>query len=140
MIIGTVTSGLAITSPIAMGIIMTGAKVSIVTTISILPPDEAIDAFTAGSTATVMIFTMTDLIPTMAAAIAGGTEAGTMEDIVMMGGMATGTGMVIGMDIIDRNVGIIHSDNTRAILTISFSGENFVSLEKPCGRSLWNKE
>ena len=141
MIIRTVTNGLAITSPIAMKITMTGVKISIVnTTIIVLPPDGVISAFTAGSNAIITIFTMTGLIPTMAAAIAGGTEAGTMEDIVMMGGMAIGTGMVIGMDIIDRNVGIIHSDNTRAILTISFSSENFVSLEKLCGSSLWNKE
>ena len=122
--------GLAITSPIAMKITMTGAKISIVnTTIIVLPPDGVISAFTAGSTAIITIFTMTGLIPTMAAAIVGGTEAGTMEDIVMMGGMAIGTGMVVGMSIIDRDVGIIHSDNTRAILTISSSGEARTSPE-----------
>ena len=116
MIIRTVTDGLAITSPIAMKIIMTGAKTFIVTIIIIvLPLNGAIGAFTAGSSAIIMIFTMTGLILTMAAAIAGGTEAGTMEDIVMMGGMATGTGMVIGTGIIDRDMDITHSDNTRAI-------------------------
>ena len=36
----------------------------------------------------------------------------------MMGGMATGIGMVIDMDIIDRDVGIIHPNNTRAILNM----------------------
>ena len=129
--------GLAITSPIAMKTTMTGAKISIVnTTIIVLPPDGVISAFTAGSTAIITIFTMTGLIPTMAAAIAGGTEAGTMEDIVMMGGMAIGTGMVVGMSIIDRDVDIIHSDNTRAIPTISLSGEARASPEKLCGRSL----
>jgi hypothetical protein len=124
MIIGIVTNGLAITSPIAMKITMTGAKISIVnTTIIVLPLDGVIGAFTAGSNAIITIFTMTALIPTMTAAIAGGTEAGTMEDIVMMGGMATGTGMVVDMGIIDRDVGIIHPDNTRAILTIGSCGE-----------------
>lgn len=103
---------------------MTGAKISIVnTTIIVLPPDGVISAFTAGSNAIITIFTMTGLILTMAAIIVGGTEAGTMEDIVMMGGMATGTGMVVDMGIIDRDVGIIHPGNTRAILTIGSCGE-----------------
>jgi len=124
MIIRTVTNGLAITSPIAMKITMTGAKISIVnTTMIVLPLDGVIGAFTAGSNAIITIFTMTGLIPTMAATIVGCTEAGTMEDIVMMGGMATGTGMVVDMGIIDRDVGIIHPDNTRAILTIGSCGE-----------------
>jgi len=124
MIIRTVTNGLAITSPIAMKITMTGAKTSIVnTTMIVLPLDGVIGAFTVGSNAIITIFTMTGLIPTMAAAIAGGTEAGTMEDIVMMGGMATGTGMVVDMGIIDRDVGIIHPDNTRAILASGSCGE-----------------
>ena len=111
MIIRTVTNGLAITSPIAMKIIMTGVKISIVnTTIIVLPPNGVISAFIAGSNAIITIFTITGLIPTMAATIVGGIEAGTMKGIVMMGGMAIGTGMVIGMDIIDRDVGIIHPD------------------------------
>jgi len=124
MIIRTVANGLAITSPIVMKIPMTGAKISIVnTTIIALLPNGAISVFIAGSNAIITIFTLTGLIPTMAATIATGTEAGTMEDLVMMGGMATGTGMVIDMDIIDRDVGIIHPDNTRAILTIGSCGE-----------------
>jgi hypothetical protein len=129
MIIRIVTTDLAITSPIAMKIIMTGAKISIVnTTIIVLPPNGVIGAFIAGSNVIITIFTMIGLIPTMAATIVGGIEAGTIEDIVMRGGMATGAGMVMGMDIIDRDVGIIHPDNTRAILTISSSGEARASL------------
>jgi hypothetical protein len=124
MIIRTVTTDLAITSPIAMKIIMTGAKISIVnTTIIVLPPNGVIGAFIAGSNAIITIFTMIGLIPTMAATIVGGIEAGTIEDIVIMGGMAIGVGMVMGIDIINRDVGIIHPDNTRAILTIGSSGE-----------------
>ena len=77
----TVRNGLAITSPIAMKITMTGAKISIVnTTIIILLLNGVLGAFTVGSNAIITIFTLTGRIPTMAVTIVGCTEAGTMED------------------------------------------------------------
>jgi hypothetical protein len=94
MIMRTVTNDLAITSPIAMKITMTGAKISRVTTISILPPDEAIDVSIDGSIENIMIFTMTSLIPTMAVLMVGGTEAGTGESIVIRNGMLNSPGVI----------------------------------------------
>lgn len=121
MIIRAVTNDLVIISPIVMKIIMTGAETSIANTISLPPPDGAIVASIAGSNETIIIFTTTGVIPTMAATIAGGIEAGTRGD--MMGGMATGTGMV--MEIIETDVGSIRTDNLGTIL------ERFSGGDKP---------
>ena len=122
MIIRTVTDDPAIISLIVMKIIMTGAETSIANTIRILPPDGAIVASIAGSNETMMIFTTTGAIPTMAATIAGGIEAGTRGE--MMGGMVTGTGMV--MEIIETDVGTIRTDNLGTILERFPGGGKFL--------------
>lgn len=108
MIIRTATDGLVITPPIATKITMIGAKISIVSIIIMVPlPGAVIGDFTVGSTVIMLISIMIIAIPLTT--VAGG-EVGTRKDIIMTDGMATGTGMVIGTNIIDT--GIIHIDKT----------------------------
>jgi len=107
MTIGTVAGGFVIASQTATTIIMMDSKTFTVSTISILPPQEAIVASTDGSTATITIFITTGPILTMAATIAGGRGAGIKGNLA--GGMATGAGMIKD---------IIHDDTTTVVAII----------------------
>ena len=98
---------------------MMDSKTFTASTIDIPTHQEAIVASTDGSTASITIFITTGPIPTTAATISGGREAGIKGEVA--GGMATGTGMVKG---------IIRGDTTTVVAIMPRGGGSDPSIEE----------